>query len=247
MNSREEVLLLPLSSTIRTSLVPQVIAQLRSQIASGEWAVGTRIPPEPALAAALGVGRNTLREAVLALVHAGLLERRQGSGTYVVGSRELSGAVARRLADADLADIIEVRRAFEVQAARSAAYRRTETDLALLDAALAAREAARDAADLAAFVEADVRLHQAIVAAAHNRVLADLHADVSAALRGLVHSPGPDLTPGRYVDHARLVAAIHAGDPDRAATEAALSVEAPEPAPTTDRAERGEAGGVAGV
>jgi len=66
---------MPLRSTERTALVPQVIEQLQTQITSGEWAVGTRIPPEPDLAAQLGVGRNTLREAVLALVHAGLLER----------------------------------------------------------------------------------------------------------------------------------------------------------------------------
>src|SRR5262252_1258771 len=105
---------MPLRSTQRSSLVPQVIAQLRSQILSGEWAVGSRIPPEPDLAAALGVGRNTLREA-------GLLERRQGSGTYVVGARELAGAVARRIADAQIVEVIEVRRAFEVEAARLAA------------------------------------------------------------------------------------------------------------------------------
>src|SRR5215203_6040802 len=99
---------MPLRSAERSTLVPQVIAQLRAQIAGGEWTVGTRIPPEPQLAAQLGVGRNTLREAVLALVHAGLLERRQGSGTYVVGAHELSGAVARRLAEAHHAEVVEV-------------------------------------------------------------------------------------------------------------------------------------------
>src|SRR4051812_25841256 len=157
---------MPLRSTDRSSLVPQVIEQLRGQITSGEWAVGSRIPPEPDLAAALGVGRNTLREAVLALVHAGLLERRQGSGTYVVGERELAGAVARRVADAQLAEVIEVRRAFEVEAARSAAARRTAKDLVALDSALALREACWSSGDVAAFVVADVVLHQTVVAAA---------------------------------------------------------------------------------
>lgn len=219
---------MPLSSTKRSSLVPQVIHQLRRQILSGEWAVGSRIPPEPELAAALGVGRNTLREAVLALVHAGLLERRQGSGTYVIGSRELSGAVARRLAEAQVAEVVEVRRAFEVEAARSAAVRRTDEDLAGLDAALADRERAWTADDLAAFIEADVRLHQLIVAAAHNRILSDLYADFSAALRdSLVQVLGPSLTAKPYVDHTRLVEAIRAGEPDRAAAEAAAYLEAP--------------------
>src|SRR5215470_18915850 len=105
---------MPLRSTERTALVPQVIEQLQSQITSGEWAVGSRIPPEPDLAAALGVGRNTLREAVLALVHAGMLERRQGSGTYVIAATELSSTVARHVADAGVDEVLEVRRAFEV-------------------------------------------------------------------------------------------------------------------------------------
>src|SRR5262245_44265215 len=151
---------MPLRSTDRVSLVPQVIDQLRAQISSGEWAVGTRIPPEADLAETLGVGRNTLREAVLALVHAGLLERRQGSGTYVAWARELTAAVARRVAGAHLAEVLEVRRALEVEAARSAAVRRTVSDLATLDAALARRETAWCDGDPVEFVDADVAFHQ---------------------------------------------------------------------------------------
>jgi DNA-binding FadR family transcriptional regulator len=213
--------LMPLHSAARAPLVRQVIAQLRAQITSGEWPVGRRLPPEPELAAALGVGRNTLREAVLALVHAGLLERRQGSGTYVVGDTELTGAVARRVAEARIADVIEVRRALEVEAARLAAQRRTPEDLAALDAALAAREAAWQAGEAASFVEADVELHLTVVVAAHNQVLAELYRDFREALQeSLAGKIGEDLSPERHVDHARLVEAIRAGDPDRAAAEA---------------------------
>ena len=211
----------PLQSAARAPLVGQVIAQLRAQITSGEWPVGRRLPPEPELAAALGVGRNTLREAVLALAHAGLLERRQGSGTYVIADTEMSTAVARRVAEARIADVIEVRRALEVEAARLAAQRRTPEDLAALDGALAAREAAWSTGDAAAFVEADVVLHMTVVVAAHNQVLAELYHDFREALReSLAGRVGPDLSPERHVDHARLVEAIRAGDPDRAATEA---------------------------
>jgi DNA-binding FadR family transcriptional regulator len=221
---------MPLRSTERTALVPQVIEQLQTQITSGEWAVGTRIPPEPDLAAQLGVGRNTLREAVLALVHAGLLERRQGSGTFVVGSRELASAVARRVADAQLAEVLEVRRALEVEAARSAARRRTDHDLAELDAALEAREVAWANGEVDEFVAADVELHQRIVAAAHNRILAELYLDFSAALRASITiAIGDDLTPERYVDHSRLVEAIRGGDPEQAALEAAAFLEQPQP------------------
>ena len=217
---------MPLRSPSRTSLITQVIAQLREQITSGEWQVGQRIPPEPELAAALGIGRNTLREAVLALAHAGLLERRQGSGTYVIGATELSTAVARRVAEAQLAEVLEVRRALEVEAARLAALRRTDEDLEALDGALEAREAAWRTGSAAAFIEADVTLHVMVVVAAHNQVLADLYLDFGAALRAsLAGHIGSELTEERYVDHSRLVDAIRAGDPAAAATEAGAYLE----------------------
>jgi DNA-binding FadR family transcriptional regulator len=69
----------PLASPQRTPLVDQVITQLRGQIASGEWPVGSKIPTEPELVEQLGVARNTVREAVRALAHAVLLDIRQGN------------------------------------------------------------------------------------------------------------------------------------------------------------------------
>ena len=52
-------------------------------IASGVWTVGEKIPPEPELMAHFGVSRNTLREAIQALIHGGVLQARQGDGTYI--------------------------------------------------------------------------------------------------------------------------------------------------------------------
>ncbi|HEY2948620.1 MAG TPA: GntR family transcriptional regulator [Micromonosporaceae bacterium] len=212
----------------RQTLVPQVIEQLRAQITSGEWPLGARIPTEPQLAQALGVGRNTVREAVRALAHAGVLECRQGSGTYVVASDEFAGAVARRLAAAEQAEAIEVRRAFEVEAARLAALRRTPADMAALDGALADREVAWRSGRSARFVEADAVLHTTIVAAAHNAMLAELYASFGVALRAsLAGTIGTMLTPERYVDHSRLVQAIRDGEPARAAEEAGAFLEPP--------------------
>ncbi|MEU8371845.1 FCD domain-containing protein [Micromonospora sp. NPDC048894] len=212
----------------RGQRVHQTIEQLRGRILGGEWPVGGRIPTEPQLVTALGVGRNTVREAVRALVHAGVLECRQGSGTYVVSTDELAPVVARRLTDDRMAEVVEVRRAFEVEAARLAALRRTPEDLVALDGALATREAAWRSGRVGEFVEADVALHTAVVAAAHNAMLAELYASVGAALRSTVaHAIGDTLQPQRYVDHGRLVAAIRDGDPGRAAIEAGAFLEPP--------------------
>ncbi|MGW0504598.1 FadR/GntR family transcriptional regulator [Micromonospora sp. NPDC003241] len=204
----------------------ETITRLRRRIMAGEWPVGSRIPTEPQLVEDLGVGRNTVREAVRALAHAGVLECRQGSGTYVLSTDELAPVVARRLTDDRMTEVIEVRRAFEVEAARLAARRRTAEDLAALDAALAAREAAWRGGEVAEFVEADVALHTAVVAAAHNGMLAELYASVATALRSTVtQAMGDALTPDRHVDHGRLVAAIRAGDPELAAREAGTFLE----------------------
>ncbi|MEG3634541.1 MULTISPECIES: FCD domain-containing protein [unclassified Micromonospora] len=208
--------------------VRETIAQLRQRIMDGEWPVGGRIPTEPRLVEILGVGRNTVREAVRALAHAGVLECRQGSGTYVLSTDELAPVVARRLTDDRMTEVIEVRRAFEVEAARLAARRRTPEDLAALDDALAAREAAWRGGRVAEFVAADAALHTAVVAAAHNAMLAELYASVGTAMRStLTQAMGDALTPDRHVDHARLVAAIRAGDPELAAREAGTFLEPP--------------------
>ncbi|POM26365.1 HTH-type transcriptional regulator LutR [Actinomadura rubteroloni] len=203
----------------RSSLVEQVIDQMRAEIASGAWPLGGRIPAEPALVEQLGVGRNTVREAVRALTHAGLLAGRQGDGTYVIATSELSGAVRRRLATAELIEILQVRRGLEVEAARLAASRRTDADIAAIDAALADRDAAFAAGDRDAFVDADLAFHTAVVDATHNRVLTDLYRDFGAALKLSIGGAG-DALDHADVPHAPIADAVRAGDASAAAAAA---------------------------
>ncbi|MEH0422234.1 FadR/GntR family transcriptional regulator [Streptomyces sp. B21-083] len=212
----------PLSHPRRSALSEQVIAALRNQITSGEWPVGSRIPTEPELVAQLGVARNTVREAVRALAHNGLLDIRQGSGTYVVATSELAGVMHHRFADADRRHIAELRSTLESGAAELAALRRTERDLKQLDALLARREDAWASGDAEAFVTADASLHMAVVAASHNDVMTAMYADLGEVLRDWLRDDvGGRLTPQSYVDHAPLVEAIRAGDATAAAREAA--------------------------
>lgn len=211
-----------LSSPQRSALADQVIAALRTQIASGEWPVGTRIPTEPELVEELGVARNTVREAVRALAHNGLLDIRQGSGTYVIATSELAGVMQRRFVDADPRHVAEMRAALETTGARLAAVRRTGQDLAQLDALLARREAAWGSGDAERFVEADASLHLGVLAASHNDVLAALYADLGEVMRDFLRLDiGEELRAEEHMDHARLIEAIHAGDEEAAAREAA--------------------------
>ena len=206
---------MPLTSLRRSPLVELAVSQLRDQVLSGQWPVGGRLPAETELAQRLEVGRSTVREAVRALVHAGLLETRQGSGTYV-RSLTPGGDWEPRLRRAAVLEVYEVRKALEVQAARLAAERRTDADLASIRESLAERQRARARARDGAFVEADLAFHRCVVAAAHNALLAEMFDSFSAALREalavIVSDSGLD-DAGADPAHARLAAAIEAGDP----------------------------------
>jgi len=212
---------MPLTSPRRSALADQVIAALRDQITSGEWPVGFRIPTETELVEQLGVARNTVREAVRALAHNGLLDIRQGSGTYVAATSELAGVMHRRFADADPRHVAEMRSVLEAEGARLAAQRRTEQDLRQLKTLLERREAAWTTGEVERFVAADMTLHLAIVKASHNEVLTELYADLGTVLRTFLRSDvGEELRPEEYLDHGRLVAAISRGDAETAAREA---------------------------
>ncbi|HUR04568.1 MULTISPECIES: FadR/GntR family transcriptional regulator [unclassified Nonomuraea] len=195
----------------RASLVDQVIDQLKEQITSGLWQMNGKIPTETVLAEQLGVGRNTVREAVRALTHAGLLECRQGDGTYVRATSELSGAMLRRLRQAEQLEILEVRRALEVESARLAATRRTDEDILRIEAALAERDRAWELDDPEAFVEADLAFHMSVAHATHNLVLIDLYEDFSAALRASITAAGTSLNKS-YIPHDAIARAISSGD-----------------------------------
>src|SRR5882757_9087799 len=179
------------------TLADQVITRLRAEIVAGAWPVGSRIPTEPELVEHLGVARNTIREAVRALAHNGLLDIRQGSGTYVAATSELAGVMGRRFAGADPLHVAELRSSLEATAAALAARRRNEADLRHLDTLLERRKRAWDSGEAEAFVEADATLHLAVVASSHNDVLTALYADLGQVLRDFLRADlGTELRPG---------------------------------------------------
>ncbi len=96
----------------RRSLVDLAVSAMRERLERGEWRVGERIPIEPELAAELGVSRNTVREAVRVLAFSGVLEVRQGDGTYVRSAVDASD-VAHGLSRASLREHLEVRAMLE--------------------------------------------------------------------------------------------------------------------------------------
>ncbi len=203
----------------RTSLIAQVTEQLRAEIRSGRWAIGSRIPTEPELTELTGTGRNTVREAVQALVHAGMLERRQGSGTYVIAASDLGGTLTKYFADAGERDVLELRQALDAQAARLAALRRDDGDIRTLLELLERRQQAWDTDNTAA-VEADVALHRAIVAASHNAVYLEFYDSLLPVIEDVIRSRTTRYGDDYHAEHAELVHAVIDGDSERAARAA---------------------------
>jgi DNA-binding FadR family transcriptional regulator len=161
-----------MASTVqRNPLATQTADVLLDRIRSGEWPLGHKLPGETTLAAQLGIGRSTLREAIRALAGKGVLEPRQGSGVFVTALDVVEDwdAVLRR---ASIASVLEARIAIETEAAALAAGRATPADLRTLRRALADRVS--DGQTVDEHVDADMALHRAVVQAAHNDVLADL-------------------------------------------------------------------------
>ena len=201
---------------IKRSLVDQALEQLRLRIAQGAWAVGERLPTEPELCAELGISRNTMREAMRVLAFSGLIEIRQGDGSYLRSMTDPLGTM-RALSHCTLGQAQETRQILEVEAIGLAAQRRTASDLRALRTALDA-SAALYQGDLEAYISADLAFHQRLVDAAHNPALSELYqyfsAIVGAQLRQTLN-----LSPRRQAVfdlHVALLDAVEQQDPERA-------------------------------
>lgn len=158
----------------RRSLVASAIDILRSKVSDGTWRVGHRIPAEAELAGALSVGRNTIREAVKVLAHSGMLEVRQGDGTYVRGIVDPVETL-QRINRSSIRDHLEMQSILEAEAARFAARRRTDKDIEVLQKAVKARGERRPGEAVEDFVQRDRAFHLAVAAAAHNQAIEELY------------------------------------------------------------------------
>ena len=192
----------------------------------GDIEAGTRLPPERQLATTLGVGRSAVREALAALEILGIVDVRPGSGTYLRGSasellpQTLSWGLM--LDEPKTRELIEVRGALEIYAARLAATRMTDEGIASLGARVDEMRANLD--NLPAFVDADLQFHLELARSTDNTVLLDLLQSIRSLLRvwvdRAVQDPGEALA--AIEEHAAVQAAIATRDPDAAASAMAV-------------------------
>jgi GntR family transcriptional repressor for pyruvate dehydrogenase complex len=193
-------------------LSEQVAAVLRERVAQGQFAPGARLPSEAQLAQDFGVSRTVVREAISRLKSEGLLDSRQGSGVFVQTApvRSLRLDPRTGLSRDTAVQIVELRRAIEIEAAGLAAERRTPKDLARMREALAALERAVAAGESG--VAEDLRFHYVIAAATRNpyylAVLEFLGQFLHGTMRATRASRREDFLRQTDEEHAAIVAAI---------------------------------------
>jgi GntR family transcriptional repressor for pyruvate dehydrogenase complex len=210
-----------LTGSLSRRPLPDVIAErITATIANGTLKPGQRLPSEPTLAKQLQVGRTSLREALRKLSTLGVIEIVRGKGTFVCEppaddptTQYVKWSIAEGFA---LTELLEARIGLEATAAGLACTRATDDELAELNRLRIAHDDAHDS-DLYALVRTDEALHEAIILAAHNVVLAGLYkplvpemAEFRRRTLSLPHAQQ------RSDDHRVMVDAISRRDPGAA-------------------------------
>lgn len=196
-------------------LYQQVAERIKLQIYSGAMAEGDRLPAEKELAQQLGVSRPTVREALIALEIAGLVEIRTGSGSYI---RESNKVISPTL---DLGpspiELLHARLLIEGEVAAEAAVRATEQDLAAIESTVDEMRRIMEAGGHPH--AADQSFHVLVATASRNRVLADLVSNLwqgmfSPIFYKLSERTGLLANQGRaYAEHQAILAALQTHDP----------------------------------
>lgn len=207
-----------------------VIGRIRELLSAGELKPGSRLPIEKELAESFAVSRGSLREAVRALCIMGVLETRQGDGTYVTSldSRLLLAPMEFMVelqTPEHRHDIHVVRRLLESEAAARAALNITDEELARAREILDGVESLASADPVTeheAIMDADIAFHRIVAHAANNSALAALidalgNRTTRARIWLGLHRQGQTKT--AHDEHRAILRALESRQPDRARLE----------------------------
>jgi GntR family transcriptional repressor for pyruvate dehydrogenase complex len=219
--------IVPLDLSKRASSVTEVTRALVSYLLAGEIQPGQRIPPERRLAEALGIGRSSVREGLKTLTILGLVEVRQGNGTFLkrADSEFLPEAIewGLLLGVPRTKDFIEARQELEVILAGLAADRRQEADLSAMRECIGVMDEITKTGSMVPesrirFNAADVEFHACVWAAAGNsalqRVMVSIRSLLEVWIRRVMEA---EEEPRRsFEEHVPIFKAIESVDREQA-------------------------------
>lgn len=207
------------------SLPEDVADKLLGEVVDGKFAVESLLPPEGDLAAAYGVSRLTVREAVRILRSKNVLEIHRGRGTFVNRPEAWTSldAIVRLVANGDSAAgvserLLEARAMVEIGAARLAAVRRSDEDLAELASCLDEMVKGADSGDVELFVDGDIAFHDVIMRASGNLFVPFMFEPFGQLLRHTRQqtSAVPEIQRNAIAQHRAIVDSLASGDDGRA-------------------------------
>lgn len=221
---------MPFQAVATQRLYEQVAGQVTDLVARGEFKPGDRLPPERDLAKLLGVSRPTVREAMIALEIAGLVDVRVGAGAFVTDKAKnaTNGSAHGRLfegAGSSPLELIAARRTIEPEVAALAAKLATPAEVAAIAETIAMISAAQDtpehrAADHLFHVRIGLASHNAVLTAIVDECWADMYSPMferMGAITGLIASRcSPHQRDKTNIEHGDVYRAIAAHDPDGA-------------------------------
>lgn len=202
-----------MNKIIKTSLPKQVANDIEQRIKDGTYKIGDKLPTEPELVSQYGIGRNTLREAIQSLTNSGLLESRQGDGTYVIAKERLQVEFFNAMDASNNKNILEVRNMLENHIVVSAIDNATEEDIQTIEQLLHLRK--QVSASVRENTQADLNFHIAITSATHNDLLVAIYKYVSSYFNEFIYSKIYSKSQDqRYIDelHDLLFSAIKSKD-----------------------------------
>src|SRR5216683_1387665 len=157
----------------RSRLYEDVGERLGEFVRESAMAPGDQFPAERDLAHRLRVSRTSVRQSFVVLQALGFVDVRHGEGVFLRRTRGFGESLTKLLERRRrLPDVLEAREALEVKLAELAAVRRSEEDLAAMQAALQRMEEEIGGGGLG--TDGDAGFHHAIALAARNEVLLHL-------------------------------------------------------------------------
>lgn len=159
------------------SIVDRIVERITNAIINGDLKAGDKIPTELELSEAIGVGRNSIREAIKILVSQGVLNIKRAEGTFVCdrfSSSMLNPLIYGLILEKDAAkDIVELRRTFETGILELVIRRITDAQSSMLDQALRQLTQALDQPVVTSeqVLEADIAFHHVLVEIADNYLI----------------------------------------------------------------------------
>jgi len=162
----------------RTSIPDQIFAQLKESILAGKWQPGESLPSESQLSEDFGVSRMSVRVAIKKLQTFGLVEVRMGEGTYVIEfnpSVFLKGLSPIFSKPANALEILEFRKALEIECIKLAIKRANESDIATLESIFKEYWKAMEADDQERRLALDFRMHHQVFLMSKNSLFIQIY------------------------------------------------------------------------